>query len=91
MGGALRCSHKTCFVSGELNSRDILRCALTRTCEPHPHAADVDGAVLVKARHDTETKYPELISDEVVEFIRLLACAKAQEVPSHMWWPTTLA
>ena len=30
-------------------------------------------------------------SEEAVEFIRLLACAKAQEVPSHMWWPTTLA
>ena len=86
-----------------------LRCALTRTGEPHPHAADVDGAVLVKARHDKETTYPELInsgrcrlvvvaietggrwSDEAVEFIRLLACAKAQEVPSYMWWPTTLA
>ena len=30
-------------------------------------------------------------SEEAVEFISLLACAKAQEVPSYMWWPTTLA
>ena len=98
-----------CFGGAQLAVDVTLRCALTRTGEPHPHAADVDGAVLVKARHDKETTYPELInsgrcrlvvvaietggrwSDEAVEFIRLLACAKAQEVPSYMWWPTTLA
>ena len=100
-----------CYSIGEAQlAVDVtLRCALTRTDEPHPHAADVDVAVLVRARHDKETTHPELInsgrcrlvvvaietggrwSDEAVEFIRLLACAKAQEVPSYMWWPTTLA
>ena len=84
-----------CFGRAQLAVGVTLRCALTRTGEPHPHAADVDGAVLVKARHDKETTYPEPInsgrcrfvaietsgrwSDDAVEFIRLLACAKRRK------------
>ena len=36
-GRCTECSHKTCPVSGELAVDVTLRCALTRTCEPHPH------------------------------------------------------
>ena len=88
-----------CFGRAQLAVDVTLRCALARTGEPHPRAADEDGAVLAHARHDKETTHPELInsetggrwSDEAVEFTRLFACAKAQEVPSYLWWPTTLA
>ena len=51
-----------CFGGAQLAVDVTLRCALTRTGEPHPHAADVDGAVLVKARHDKKTTYPELLN-----------------------------
>ena len=37
-----------------------LRSVLTSNGEPHPHAADVDGAVLVAARRDKEATYPEI-------------------------------
>ena len=30
--------------------------------EPHPHAADVDGAVLLEARRDKERTYPEVVA-----------------------------
>ena len=37
-----------------------LRCALSCEGEAHPHAADTDGAVVLKARADKEMSYPEL-------------------------------
>ena len=38
-----------------------LRGVLSSSGEPHPNAADVDGAVLARARADKET-YPELLT-----------------------------
>ena len=37
-----------------------LRSVLTCNGEPHPNAADIDGAMLVAARRDKEATYPEL-------------------------------
>ena len=39
-----------------------LRSALSCDGQAHPHAADKDGAVLLQARRDKETTYPELAS-----------------------------
>ena len=39
-----------------------LRGVLSKDGEPHPQAADVDGAVLDHARRDKEAKYPELVA-----------------------------
>ena len=39
-----------------------LRSAVSCAGEAHPHAADLDGAVLLQARQDTEATYPELAS-----------------------------
>ena len=38
-----------------------LQSPLRSTGEPHPNAADVNGAVLQQGRRDTETTYPELV------------------------------
>ena len=51
-----------CFGRAQLAVDATLRCALARTGEPHPRAADEDGAVLAQARHDKETRNPELIN-----------------------------
>ena len=40
---------------------NTLRGVLSSSREPHPDAADVDGAVLARARADKET-YPELMT-----------------------------
>ena len=47
---------KTCLVSGGAQvAVDVtLRCVLSCEGEAHPHAADTDGAVLLKARADKE-------------------------------------
>ena len=37
-----------------------LRCVLSCEGEAHPHAADTDGAVLLKARAEKEMAYPEV-------------------------------
>ena len=37
------------------------RSVLSATGEPHPHTAEVDGVVLLRARQDKERTYPELI------------------------------
>ena len=57
MGGAVEvlAQDLPCFGGAQL--ADVtLRCALARTGEPHPRAADEDGAVLAQARHDKETR-----------------------------------
>ena len=34
---------------------------LGRDCAPHPQCADVDGAVMLAARHRKQRQYPELV------------------------------
>ena len=48
-----------CFGGARLAVDITMRCALSTSGEPHPGAADVDGAVLTQARRDKETTYPE--------------------------------
>ena len=48
------------FGGVQLAADITLRSVLTCNGEPYPHAADVDGAVLVAARRDKEATYPEL-------------------------------
>ena len=82
------------------------RGVLSSEGEPHPHAADVDGAVLLEARRDKERTYPEVVAArrcrlvvvaiETVgrwseEFTTQLAFAKAREVPAFMHWPAVYA
>ena len=57
------CHRCCCSPKAQLAVDVTLKFALTRTGEPHPRAADEDGAVLVQARHDKETTCPELIGD----------------------------
>ena len=49
-----------CFGGTQLAVDITLRSALGSSGEPHLHAADVDGAVLLTARRDKEATYPEL-------------------------------
>ena len=49
-----------CFSGAQLAVDITLRSALTSNGEAHPQAADVDGAVLIQARHDKESTYPEI-------------------------------
>ena len=48
------------FGGVQLAADITLRSVLTCNGEPHLHAADVDGAMLVAARRDKEATYPEL-------------------------------
>ena len=50
-----------CFGGAQLAVDVTLRSPLRSTGEPHPNAADVNGAVLQQARRDKETTYPELV------------------------------
>ena len=49
-----------CYGGVQLAVEVTLRSVLTCEGEAHAHAADMDGAMLVKARTDKETAYPEL-------------------------------
>ena len=49
-----------CFSGTQLAIDITLRSPLTSAGEAHPNAADTDGAVLLQARRDKETTYPEL-------------------------------
>ena len=49
-----------CYGGVQLAVDVTLRSLLTCEGEAHAHAADMDGAMLVKARADKETAYPEL-------------------------------
>ena len=49
-----------CFSGTQLAIDITLRSPLTSAGEVHPNAADTDGAVLLQARRDKETTYPEL-------------------------------
>ena len=51
-----------CFGGAQLAVDITLWSALGSSGEPRPHAADVHGAVLVQARIDKETTYPELVA-----------------------------
>ena len=51
-----------CFGGAQLAVDVTLRGVLSRAGELHPHAADVDGAVLLEARRDKETTYPEVVA-----------------------------
>ena len=50
-----------CFGGSQLAVDVTLRSAVGSMGEPHPQAADVDGAILVQARADKETANPELV------------------------------
>ena len=50
-----------CFGGVQLAVDITLRSALSSEGEAHLDAADIDGAVLLKARADKETQYPELV------------------------------
>ena len=49
-----------CYAGTQLAIDITLRALLTSAGEAHPGAADTDGAVLIQARRDKETTYPEL-------------------------------
>ena len=49
-----------CYAGTKLAIDITLRAPLTSAGEAHPGAADTDGAVLIQARRDKETTYPEL-------------------------------
>ena len=51
-----------CYGGAQLAIDVTLRSALGRNGEAQPHAAKVDGAVLLKARTDKEMRYPELMT-----------------------------
>ena len=51
-----------CFGGAQLAVDVTLRGVLSSEGEPHPHAADVDGAVLLEARRDKERTYPEVVA-----------------------------
>ena len=48
------------FGGVQLAADITLRSVLTCNGEPHPHAANVDGAVLVAARREKEATFPEI-------------------------------
>ena len=50
-----------CFGGVQLAVDITLRSALSSEGEAHLDAADIDGAVLLKARADKETQHPELV------------------------------
>ena len=49
-----------CFGCAQLAIDVTLRSAVGRNGEARPHAAEVDGAVLLQARTDKEIRHPEL-------------------------------
>ena len=51
-----------CFGGAQLAVDVTLRGVLSSEGEAHPHAADVDGAVLLEARRDKERTYPEVVA-----------------------------
>ena len=51
-----------CFGGAQLAIDITLRGVLSSSGEPHSNAADVDGAVLARARADQEATYPELLT-----------------------------
>ena len=94
------------FFGGAHLAIDVtLRSAVGRNGEARPNAAEVDGAVLLPARIDKETRYPELTtgrcrlvrvaietgerwSEEAVDLLWQLSCAKARNRPSLYEAPT---
>ena len=52
----------SCFGSAQLAVDVTLRGVLSSEGEPHPHASDVDGAVLLEARRDKERTYLEVVA-----------------------------
>ena len=93
-----------CFGGAQLAIDITLRGVLSSFGEPHSNAADVDGAVLARARADKEATYLtgrcRLVvmaietggrwSSEAMDFVRQLAFAEAREVLSHMRFPIAL-
>ena len=81
-----------CFGGAQLALGVTLRSVVGRNCEARPHAAEVDGAVLLQARSDKEIRYPELTtgqtggrwSEEAVDLLWQLSCAKARDVPHFL-------
>ena len=53
-----------CFGGAQLAVDVTLVSALCSSGEPQPHAAEVDGVVLERARHVKEATYPELAASE---------------------------
>ena len=90
-----------CFGGAQLATDITLRGVLSSSGEPHPNAADVDGAGLARAPADKVATDPELLTGRCrlvvmaiktggMDFVRQLAFAEAREVPSHMRFPIAL-
>ena len=88
-----------CFGGAQLAIDITLRGVLSSSGEPHPNAADVDGAGLARAPADKEATDPELLTGRCrlvvmaietggMDFVRQLAFAEAREVPSHVRFPS---
>ena len=61
-----------CFGGSQLAVDVTLRSALGCSGEPQQDAADIDGAILLQARRDKETTYPELVASNRCD---------------SLWWP----
>ena len=58
-----------CFGGAQL-AVDVTLCGvLSGAGEPHPHAADVDAAVLLEVQRDKETTYPEVVASGRCRFV----------------------
>ena len=79
-----------CFGGAQLAIDVTLRSAVVWNDEARPHAAEVDGAVLLQARTDKEIRYPELTTGRcklvvvAVDLLWKLSSAKARDVPHFM-------
>ena len=58
-----------CFGGSQLAVDVILRIVLGYFGEPQQEAADIDGAILLQARRDKESTYPELVASDRCRFV----------------------
>ena len=82
-----------CFGGAQLAIDVTLRSALRSSGEPQPHAADVDGAILLEARRDKEATYPELASSTRCRLVVLAleTGGRWSEEAVHLVWQLALA
>ena len=81
-----------CFGGAQLAIDVTLRSALRSSGEPQPHAADVDGAILLEARRDKEATYPELVSSFRCRLVVVAVETGGLGVGKrHTWWQLALA
>ena len=81
-----------CFGGAQLAIDVTLRSALRSSGEPQPHAADVDGAILLEARRDKEATYPELASSTRCRLVVLAVETGGRwREAIHLVWQLALA